>query len=40
MSAEFRQRKPAEYGRILWKRKWLILLPAAAVSVAFAAVVW
>ena len=40
MSVEFRQRKPAEYGRILWKRKWMILLPALAVSAAVAAVVW
>jgi succinoglycan biosynthesis transport protein ExoP len=40
MSVEFRQRRPAEYGRILWKRKWLILLPALAVSAAVTAVVW
>ena len=40
MSVEFRQRKPAEYGRILWKRKWVILLPALAVSAAVGAVVW
>lgn len=40
MSVEFRQRKPAEYGRILWKRKWLIVLPALAVTAAVAAVVW
>lgn len=40
MSVEFRQRKPAEYGRILWKRKWMILLPALAVSAAVGAVVW
>jgi polysaccharide chain length determinant protein (PEP-CTERM system associated) len=40
MSVEFRQRKPAEYGRILWRRKWMILLPALAVSAAVTAVVW
>ncbi|HEY1404163.1 MAG TPA: GNVR domain-containing protein [Pyrinomonadaceae bacterium] len=40
MSVEFRQRKPGEYGRILWKRKWLILLPAIVVSAAVAIVVW
>ncbi|HLL75472.1 MAG TPA: GNVR domain-containing protein [Pyrinomonadaceae bacterium] len=40
MSVEFRQRKPAEYGRILWRRKWVILLPALAVSAAVTAVVW
>lgn len=40
MSVEFRQRKPGEYGNILWKRKWLILLPAIVVSFAVAIVVW
>lgn len=40
MSVEFRQRKPAEYGNILWKRKWLIILPALVVSAAVAIVVW
>ncbi|HZH91652.1 MAG TPA: GNVR domain-containing protein [Pyrinomonadaceae bacterium] len=40
MSVEFRQRKPAEYGGILWKRKWLIILPAFVVSAAVAIVVW
>ncbi|HEX8181637.1 MAG TPA: GNVR domain-containing protein [Pyrinomonadaceae bacterium] len=40
MSVEFRQRKPAEYARILWRRKWLIVLPAIAVSFAVAIVVW
>jgi polysaccharide chain length determinant protein (PEP-CTERM system associated) len=40
MSVEFRQRTPAEYGRILWRRKWLILLPALAISFAIAIVVW
>ncbi|HEV2801815.1 MAG TPA: GNVR domain-containing protein [Pyrinomonadaceae bacterium] len=40
MSVEFRQRKPGEYGRILWKRKWLIALPAIVVAAAVAIVVW
>lgn len=40
MSVEFRQRKPGEYGRILWKRKWLIILPAIVVSAAVGIVVW
>jgi polysaccharide chain length determinant protein (PEP-CTERM system associated) len=34
MSVEFRQRKPAEYLRIAWKRKWLIILPIIAVATA------
>jgi succinoglycan biosynthesis transport protein ExoP len=40
MSVEFRQRKPGEYGRILAKRKWLILFPTLAVFGAVAIVVW
>lgn len=40
MSVEFRQRKPGEYARILWRRKWMILLPAVAVALAFAWAVW
>lgn len=40
MSVEFRQRNPGEYGRILWKRKWLIILPAIIVSAAVGIVVW
>lgn len=40
MSVEFRQRTPGEYARILWKRKWLIVLPAIAVASAIAIVVW
>lgn len=40
MSVEFRQRKPAEYAQILWRRKWMILLPTVAISFAIAAVVW
>lgn len=34
MSVEFRQRTPGEYGRMVWRRKWVILLPAAAVALA------
>src|SRR5829696_4179857 len=37
MSAEFRQRKPSEYIKILQRRKWLVILPAIAI---FAAVAW
>src|SRR5919202_5610554 len=40
MSVEFRQRTPGEYARILWRRKWLIMLPAIAVAAAVAIVVW
>jgi succinoglycan biosynthesis transport protein ExoP len=40
MSVDFRQRRPGEYGRIIWKRKWLIILPAIAVAAAVAIVVW
>jgi polysaccharide biosynthesis transport protein len=38
--SEFRQRTPAEYARIVWKRKWLIILPAIAVATAVAWVVY
>ena len=34
MSADFRQRTPAEYLNILRRRKWLIILPAVAVLIA------
>lgn len=34
MSVEFRQRSLNEYGQILWKRKWLILLPTIAIATA------
>jgi uncharacterized protein involved in exopolysaccharide biosynthesis len=34
MSAEFRQRTPAEYLNILRRRKWLIILPVVAVVAA------
>jgi len=37
MSVEFRQRTPSEYLRILQRRKWLIILPVVAITVA---VVW
>ncbi|HEX8719518.1 MAG TPA: GNVR domain-containing protein [Pyrinomonadaceae bacterium] len=40
MSVDFRQRKPAELARMVWRRKWLILLPTAAVAVAVAYLVW
>lgn len=40
MSVEFRQRTPSEYARIAWQRKWLIILPAIAVAVAVAWVVY
>ena len=40
MSLEFRNRKPSEYAKILWKRKWLIVLPAIAVASAVAWVVY
>lgn len=37
MSVEFRQRKPGEYAKIIWKRKWLIIFPTIAVATA---VIW
>ncbi len=37
MSIQFRQRTPGEYARIIWKRKWLIILPAIAIA---SAVTW
>ena len=40
MSVNFRQRKPAEYARIVWKRKWLIILPTIAVTIAVGLVVF
>jgi polysaccharide biosynthesis transport protein len=40
MSVDFRQRTPGELARMIWRRKWLILLPTAAIAVAVAAVVW
>src|SRR5215210_6532886 len=40
MSVDFRQRTPGELTRIVWRRKWLILLPTAAIAAAVAAVVW
>ena len=40
MSVEFRQRRPGEYVRIALKRKWLILLPTIAVTIAVAWVVY
>lgn len=40
MSVEFRQRTPGEYAKIAWKRKWLIVLPAIAIAMSVAWVVW
>ncbi|MDT4895742.1 MAG: protein tyrosine kinase modulator [Acidobacteriota bacterium] len=34
MSVQFRQRTPGEYARIIWKRKWLIVLPMIAIATA------
>ena len=39
MSVQFRQRTPGEYARIVWKRKWLIILPMIAISSAITWVV-
>src|SRR5919205_2295427 len=40
MSVEFRQRTAGELARMVWRRKWLIVLPTLAVAAAVAAVVW
>lgn len=40
MSAEFRQRKPAEYLKILRRRKWLLILPTIAITAAVSWVVY
>jgi polysaccharide chain length determinant protein (PEP-CTERM system associated) len=40
MSAEFRQRKPGEYFKILRRRKWLLILPAIAITTAVSWVVY
>lgn len=40
MSVEFRQRRPGEYARILKKRKWLIILPTIAVTLAVTWAIW
>jgi len=40
MSADFRQRKPAEYLKILRRRKWLLILPAIAITTAVSWVVY
>src|SRR5215212_2663363 len=39
MSVDFRQRKPSEYLNILRRRKWLVILPAIAITAAVAWVV-
>src|ERR1051325_5922937 len=40
MSAEFRQRKPSEYLKILQRRKWLLILPTIAITAAVSWVVY
>src|SRR5947208_9895270 len=40
MSVDFRQRTPGELARMIWRRKWLIVLPTVAFAVAVAWVVW
>jgi polysaccharide chain length determinant protein (PEP-CTERM system associated) len=40
MSVDFRQRKPGEYLKILRRRKWFIILPTIAITVAVAWVVY
>ncbi|MET0648497.1 MAG: GNVR domain-containing protein [Pyrinomonadaceae bacterium] len=40
MSVDFRQRSPGELAQMVWRRKWLIVLPTVAVAVAVAYVVW
>lgn len=40
MSVDFRQRTPAEYAQMLWRNKWVILLPTIAVALAVGYVVW
>ena len=40
MSVQFRQRTPAEYLKILKRRKWLIILPVLAVATAVGYVVY
>src|SRR5829696_341392 len=39
MSVQFRQRTLGEYARIVWRRKWLILLPTIAIASAITWVV-
>jgi polysaccharide chain length determinant protein (PEP-CTERM system associated) len=34
MSLEFRQRTPAEYVAMVWKNKWLVIIPTIAVTLA------
>src|SRR4030095_6513473 len=40
MSVDFRQRKPSEYINILRRRKWLLILPAIAITTAVSWVVY
>ncbi len=39
MSVEFRQRTPGEYVGMVWKNKWLVVIPTIAVALAVAWVV-
>jgi polysaccharide chain length determinant protein (PEP-CTERM system associated) len=39
MGADFRQRTPGEYVKMLWRRKWWIILPTIAVAISIAWVV-
>lgn len=39
MSVEFRQRTPSEYAQMVWKNKWLIVMPTIVVALAVAWVV-
>lgn len=40
MSVEFRQRTPGEYAAIIWRRKWLLVVPALVIALAVAWAVW
>jgi succinoglycan biosynthesis transport protein ExoP len=40
MSVQFRQRAASEYLKTVWRRKWLIILPAIAIATAVAWVVY
>jgi polysaccharide chain length determinant protein (PEP-CTERM system associated) len=40
MSVEFRQRRIGEYAQIAWRRKWLIILPTIAITMAIGIVVF
>ena len=40
MSVDFRQRRPSEYLKILRRRKWMVILPTIAISIAVGYVVY